>query len=87
MSGNLTGMTTPTVEVPAVAVSDKLRAQAEQVAADYQVADAARQAAVEAAKKMANKLYLAGMPDAEIARLFGVDRARTVRRWLGKMVD
>ena len=87
MSGNLTGMTTPTVEVPAVAVSDKLRAQAEQVAADYQAADAARDRAVQAAKKMANKLYVAGMPDAEIARVYGVDRARTVRRWLGKMVD
>jgi hypothetical protein len=78
-------MTTPTVEVPTVAVSDKLRAQAERVAADYQAADAARDRAVEAAKVMANKLYVAGMPDAEIARVFGVDRARTVRRWLGKM--
>ena len=68
-------------------LTDKLRAQAEQVAADYQAADAARDRAVQAAKKMANRLYLAGMPDAEIARLFGVDRARTVRRWLGKMVD
>jgi len=70
-----------------VPVPDKLRAQAEQVAADYQAADVARQAAVAAAKSMANRLYLAGMPDAEIARLFNVDRARTVRRWLGKMVD
>jgi hypothetical protein len=78
-------MTTRTVEVPTVPVSDKLRAQADQVAADYHAADAARQRAVEAAKKMANRLYLAGMTDSEIARVFGVDRARTVRRWLGKM--
>jgi hypothetical protein len=68
-------------------VSDKLRAQAEQVAADYQAADLARRSAVDAAKSMANKLYLAGASDAEIARLFQVDRARTIRRWLGKMVD
>jgi hypothetical protein len=70
-----------------VAVSDTLRAQAEQVAADYQVADAERKVAVEAAKKMAVRLYLAGAKDTEIAQLFSVDRARTVRRWLGKMVD
>jgi hypothetical protein len=70
-----------------VAVSDTLRAQAEQVAADYQVADAERKVAVESAKKMAVRLYLAGAKDTEIAQLFGVDRARTVRRWLGKMVD
>jgi hypothetical protein len=68
-------------------VSDNLRAQAEQVAADYQAADLARRSAVDAAKSMANKLYVAGVSDAEIARLFQVDRARTVRRWLGKMVD
>ena len=49
--------------------------------------DAAREAAVEQAKRVANRAFKAGMPQAEIARIMGVDKSRTVRRWLGLMAD
>jgi hypothetical protein len=70
------------------AISDKqLRANARRAAAKYHRANATRVEAVEAAKVVAQQCSDAGITDVEIAELFGVDRARTVRRWLGKMVD
>lgn len=40
---------------------------------------------VEECKALAIELHAAGMTEVELAALFKVDRARTIRRWLGKM--
>lgn len=81
-------MSTTTVEESTtMTVTDKLRADLEAAAAEFQAADAAREAAVEQAKRVANRAFKAGMPQAEIARIMGVDKSRTVRRWLGLMAD
>lgn len=37
-----------------------------------------------AAKDFAQRAHDAGATEVEIAKLLGVDRARTLRRWLGK---
>ena len=68
-------------------VTDKLRADVEASGAAYQAATAARNAAIVDAKKVALRAFKAGMPQAEIADMMGVDRARTIRRWLGIMDD
>lgn len=68
-----------------MAVTDALRARVAQAGAEVAAATAARDKAVETAKRIALKAHKAGMPQAEIAALMGVDRARTVRRWLGIM--
>jgi len=39
---------------------------------------------VAACKKLALRAHAAGRPETELAELFNVDRARTIRRWLGK---
>lgn len=66
-------------------VTDKLRAEVEAAGADYQAATAARNAAIANAKRIALRAHKAGMPQSEIADMMGVDRARTIRRWLGIM--
>lgn len=68
-------------------VTDKLRAEVEAAGADYQATTAAREAAIAHAKKVAVRAHKAGMPQSEIADMMGVDRARTIRRWLGIMDD
>jgi hypothetical protein len=65
-------------------MSDDMRRLMEKAGADLAAADAARQAAVELAKKTAQAAYAEGMTEVELAKLFDVDRARTIRRWLGK---
>lgn len=77
-------MPTTTIE-DTMPVTDKLRAEVEAAGADFHAAFAARQAAAEHAKKVARRALKAGMTQAEIADLMGVDRARTIRRWLGIM--
>lgn len=66
-------------------VTDKLRAEVEAAGATYQAATAARKEAIASAKKVALRAHKAGMPQSEIADIMGVDRARTIRRWLGIM--
>lgn len=63
----------------------QLLADAKRVAARYHKANDARAEAVEAAKASARQLAAAGVNEVELAALFNVDRARTIRRWLGKM--
>lgn len=68
-------------------VTDKMRQQVTQAAEDYRVATEAREASIERAKKIAKRAHSAGMTQAELATAFGVDRARTIRRWLGIATD
>jgi len=78
---------TTSIEVPTVAVTDKLLAEVEAAGAEFHAALAARYAAAENAKRVAIRAYEAGMRQSEIADLMGVDRTRTIRRWLGIMND
>lgn len=78
-------MTTTIEDTTAMAVSDKLRAEVEAAGAEFHAAFKARQQAADKAKRVAARALKAGMSQAEIAELMGVDRARTIRRWLGKM--
>lgn len=66
-------------------VPDALRAELKAAGAEFRAAFTARRAAADRAKKVAQRALKAGMSQAEIADLMGVDRARTIRRWLGKM--
>lgn len=66
-------------------VTDKLRAEVEAAGAEYQAATAAREAAIAHAKRVALRAFNAGMAQSEIAEMMGVDRTRTIRRWLGIM--
>lgn len=65
-------------------VTDALRARLAAAGADLADATQARQHAVNTARKLANQAHKAGMTEVELAHLLGVDRARTIRRWLGK---
>lgn len=40
--------------------------------------------ATNAAARVANEANAAGVTEVDLARMLGVDRARTLRRWLGK---
>ncbi len=66
-------------------VTDKLRAEVQAAGVEFHAAFAARQAAADNAKTVAKRALKAGMSQAEIADLMKVDRARTIRRWLGIM--
>ncbi len=66
-------------------MSDDMRRRMEKAGAALQAANAERQAALEIARNVAQQAYAEGMTEVELARLFDVDRARTIRRWLGKM--
>lgn len=66
-------------------VSDETRAAVLDAAIQFAEARANRARAVEAAKEVARELYAAGISEAELAEGLGVDRARTIRRWLNKM--
>lgn len=68
-------------------VNKKLLADLEAAAVEYQQTTAAREAAIERAKALARRASDAGMTQRELATLFGVDRARTIRRWLGVAAD
>jgi hypothetical protein len=66
-------------------VSDETRAAVLAAAVQFAEARANRARAVEAAKEVARELYAAGLSEVELAKGLGVDRARTLRRWLNKM--
>ena len=65
-------------------VTDALRAKVAAAGAALADANTARDTAVATATKVAQQAHKAGMSEVELAALLGVDRARTVRRWLGK---
>lgn len=55
-----------------------------QAAETLAAARAAWNQAVEGAKSVAIEAHQAGVTEVELAQQLGVDRARTLRRWLGK---
>jgi len=56
----------------------------EKAAADLAAARKQWNKATEAAAKVAVQAAEAGVSEVDLARMLGVDRARTLRRWLGK---
>jgi uncharacterized protein YjcR len=68
-------------------ITDELLEQVSAAGAEYQAATRAREHAIACAKDVARRAFEAGMPQSEIADMMGVDRARTIRRWLGIMDD
>lgn len=56
----------------------------EKAGADLAAARKQWHKATEAAAKVAVQAVEAGVSEVELARMLGVDRARTLRRWLGK---
>lgn len=68
-------------------VTPAMRRRVEKAAADLVAARKQWTKATEAAAKVANAAHEAGMNEVELARELGVDRARTLRRWLGKPVS
>jgi hypothetical protein len=56
----------------------------EKAADDLAVARKQWNKATEAAAKVAVLAAEAGVSEVDLARMLGVDRARTLRRWLGK---
>jgi hypothetical protein len=66
-------------KVPAAVVR-----RVDKASADFLAAEKARDKAVAKARVVAVAANAAGMSEVELARRFGVDRARTIRRWLGK---
>lgn len=67
-----------------VIVDRELRDALIAAGAEVAATTAARAKAVEAAQVLARRASKDGMTDVELAQLLGVDRARTIRRWLGK---
>lgn len=64
--------------------TDAMRRKVDRAGADLAAATKARKRAVDAAKRVAAAAHAAGMTEVELADRLGVDRARTMRRWLGK---
>lgn len=77
---------TTTTKDETMPVTDALRARVAAAGAALADANTARDTAVAAARKVTVAAHKAGMSEVELAALLGVDRARTVRRWLGKTV-
>lgn len=75
---------TTSLEETTMTVSKKLREQVAAAGAEFAAVNQQRAKTVAACKKLALRAHAAGMPETELAELFGVDRARTIRRWLGK---
>ncbi len=65
-------------------VSDRLRREVDDAGEALAAVNAERAEAVAAAREVAVRAYEAGMTEVELSRRLGVDRAGTVRRWLGK---
>lgn len=61
-------------------LDDRIAAAAAELAAARAHLDQAKNAAIAIAKEA----HAAGVTEVELASLLGVDRARTLRRWLGK---
>jgi len=75
---------TETAKDPIMAVTPAMRRKVEKAGADLLAARAQWQKSTAAAAKVAVQAHDAGMTEVELASILGVDRARTVRRWLGK---
>lgn len=65
-------------------ISPELEAEGTELAIDLKDLRINLSRATAAATRFARKAYAAGATEVELARLLGVDRARTIRRWLGK---
>jgi hypothetical protein len=70
---------------------DRLAAELDELIADvHDVGIALREArdqvnrVIAEARRIAIRAYQAGMTEVDLARELGVDRAKTIRRWLGK---
>jgi hypothetical protein len=61
-------------------LEDRIAAAAAELAAARLRLDKAKAEAI----KVANAAHKAGVSEVELAKMLGVDRARTLRRWLGK---
>lgn len=75
---------TTTIKDPTVPVTPAMRRKVEKAGADLAAARKQWQKSTAAAAEVALEAHDAGMTEVELAALLGVDRARTVRRWLGK---
>lgn len=65
-------------------VKPALRRKIEKAAADLLAARKQWRKATDYAAKIAVEASEAGVSEVELARALGVDRARTLRRWVGK---
>lgn len=68
-------------------ITDAHRKRLRQAGKKLGTATERRSAIVEECRQLAVEMYAAGMTETELAILLNVDRARTIRRWLGKMTD
>jgi len=64
---------------------EAMRCEGAEIARKLSKVNAERAAIVNGAREFALSAHAAGMTEVELAALLGVDRARTIRRWLGKM--
>ena len=65
-------------------MSPEMAAEGRAIAKKLAQANARREAVIASAKEFVVRAHDAGATEVEIAKLLGVDRARTLRRWLGK---
>lgn len=65
-------------------IKPAVRRKVDKAAADLLAARKGWNKATAYAAKVAVEAHEAGMSEVELARVLGVDRARTLRRWLGK---
>jgi hypothetical protein len=63
-------------------ITPALRRRIDKAGKDFAAAYTARQTAAARAAEVAREAAAAGMSQVELAELLGVDRARTLRRWL-----
>ena len=71
----------------AVTITDAQRHRLRQAGKKLSTATERRADAVAECRQLARDMHAAGMTEVELAALFQVDRARTIRRWLGKMTN
>ena len=71
----------------AMTITDAHRQRLRQAGKKLGTATERRAAIVDECRQLAIDMHAAGMTEVELASLLGVDRARTIRRWLGKMTD
>lgn len=62
-----------------------LAVELRRLGADLRRANRRRSIVIGTAKSRAREAHALGFTEVELARLLGVDRAKTVRRWLGKV--
>jgi len=68
-------------------ITDAQRQRLRQAGKKLTTATERRAAIVDECRQLAVDMHAAGMTQVELANLLGIDRARTIRRWLGKMTD